>query len=326
MSTPDPTAYSVPSDASGLQSAASGLTDCWYLTGPTASGKTAVGLELADRLGAEIISLDSMAIYRGMDIGTAKPTSEERQRVRHHLIDVVDPDQDYSVAQYVAAAQRTVEEITRRGRVALFVGGTPLYLKALLRGIFTGPAADWPLRRQLQEMAERQGIESLHRRLAAVDPLSAGRLHPRDTRRVVRALEVWEKTGQSITELQQQFDRARPAAECRVFALNWPRAELARRIDLRVDAMFAAGLVEEAQGLLKRPQELSRTAVQAVGYREVFEHLRGVRDVPATVELVKLRTRQFAKRQMTWFRSLSECQLINPTDASTQIERLATAR
>jgi tRNA dimethylallyltransferase len=286
-------------------------SECWFLTGPTASGKTVVGLALAQRLGAEIISLDSMALYRGMDIGTAKPTALERRAVPHHLIDVIDPDEEYSLAQYVAAAHDAVEQICRRGRVPLFVGGTALYLKSLLRGIFSGPPADWDLRRRLLAVAEDEGSDSLHARLAQVDARSARRLHPGDTRRVIRAIEVWEKTGQSITDLQQQFDRARPADRCRVFTLRWPKTELLERIDARVDAMFAAGLLDEVRALLARPRPVSRTAGQAVGYREAIEHLQGVRSLPDTIGLVKLRTRQFAKRQLTWFRSLSECRWVD---------------
>jgi tRNA dimethylallyltransferase len=297
--------------------------DCWFLSGPTASGKTAVGIELARRLGAEIISLDSMALYRGMDIGTAKPSGEEPAVAPHHLIDVLDPHQDYSVAAYVEAARGAVRDIASRGRVPLFVGGTPLYLKALLRGIFVGPPADWTLRRQLQATAQLEGAQALHARLAEVDPQTARRLHPRDARRVIRALEVWEKTGKSITDLQQQFDRARPADACRVFVLDWPRDQLIERINNRVDAMFEAGLVEEVRGLLIQQAPLSRTASQALGYREVIEHLQGLRDLGQTVELVKLRTRQFAKRQMTWFRSLSECRFV-PVDTRFDPSRVAS--
>ncbi|MBI3839325.1 MAG: tRNA (adenosine(37)-N6)-dimethylallyltransferase MiaA [Planctomycetia bacterium] len=300
--------------------------DCWFLTGPTASGKTAVGLALAQRLGAEIISLDSMALYRGMDIGTAKPTIEERRAVRHHLIDVIEPDQEYSLAQYVAAARDAVRQIADRGRVPLFVGGTPLYLKSLLRGIFSGPPADWDLRRRLQAIAQSEGAESVYARLTQVDARSARRLHPRDTRRVIRALEVWEKTGQSITDLQRQFDRARPADQCRVFTLRWPKKELLGRIDARVDAMFAAGLLDEVRALLARTRPPSHTAAQAVGYREAIEHFKGVRNLPDTIALVKLRTRQFAKRQLTWFRSLSECRWVDieqPFDAPGLARRIA---
>ena len=281
-------------------------TDFWYLTGPTASGKTAVGIELARLLGAEIVSLDSMAVYRGMDIGTAKPTSGERAAVPHHLIDIVEPSDDFSVAQYREAALSTAEAIQRRGHEVLFVGGTPLYLKAMLRGIFEGPPADWSLRRRLMDEARADPTE-LHRRLQSVDPAAAARLHPNDTRRLIRAIEVHETTGTPISALQRQFEIGRPADECRVFALEWPRETLRERIDRRVDAMFAAGLVDETRRLLHAEKPLGRTARQAVGYREVIEHLAGKLDLPATIELVKLRTRQFAKRQLTWFRSLSEC-------------------
>jgi len=279
----------------------------WFLTGPTAAGKTSVALELAGLLNAEIVSLDSMALYRGMDIGTAKPSAPERAAVPHHLVNILEPSEEYSLAQYVAAANEAVDDILSRGRVPLFVGGTPLYLKALLRGIFEGPPADRELRDKLEAQAASEGPLVLHQRLAEIDPASAARLHPHDTRRIIRALEVWEKTGQSISALQQQFDVARPASACHVFVLHWPREELVKRIDRRVDAMFADGLVDEVRGLLATGQPLGQTASQAVGYREVLEHLAGERDLPATIELVKLRTRQFAKRQMTWFRSLSEC-------------------
>ena len=297
--------------------------NCLFLTGPTASGKSAAGVELAGRLNAEIISLDSMAVYRGMDIGTAKPTREEQSGVPHHLIDLIEPDEEFSVAQYVAAAETVIREIVGRGRTPLFVGGTPLYLKSLLRGIFEGPPADWGMRRELEILAEQDGEQALHQRLRAVDPVSAQRLHPRDRRRVIRALEVYQKTGKSISELQQQFERARPATECQVFVLSWPRARLTERIDRRVEAMFAAGLVDEVRGLLELPAGFGRTAGQAVGYREVVEYLRGERDFAETVELVKLRTRQFAKRQMTWFRSLSECRFVEVTgDLAGLVEKI----
>jgi tRNA dimethylallyltransferase len=303
--------------------------DGWFLTGPTAAGKTSVGLELAERLNAEIISLDSMAVYRGMDLGTAKPTPEQRRRVPHHLIDVVDPNEDYSLAQYVDAAHACVAEIRRRQREPLFVGGTPLYLKSLLRGIFEGPPADWELRRRIEAELEEVGLAALHERLALVDPLTAARLHPHDKRRIIRALEVFRATGQPISHLQMQFDEARPAEACKVFVLDWPRPILHQRIEARVERMFAAGLVDETRGLLARYGGLSRTASQAVGYREVIEHLAGNRSLAETIEQVKTRTRQFARRQETWFRSLSECRRVPmrddvpPAEIATQIVRLA---
>ena len=326
--------------------------DCWFLTGPTASGKSAVAVELARRIGAEIISLDSMALYRGMDIGTAKPTPEQRRNVPHHLIDIIEPHEEYSLAQYVAAAEDCVREIIGRGRLALFAGGTPLYLKGLLRGIFQGPPADWALRHRLAEEARREGSETLHRRLTEVDAGAAARLHPNDTRRLIRALEVYEKTGRPISELQRQFAIGRPAEDCRVFVLDWPKPELHERIDRRVETMFAAGLVDEVRRLLGKmgtgaspdpniatcagrgsepvpifPKPLGKTARQAVGYREVIEHLEGRRGLPETIALVQQHTRQLAKRQNTWFRSLSECRFValsGQVDAAETAERIVS--
>lgn len=299
------------------------VADCWFLTGPTAAGKSAVGVELARRLSGEIISLDSMALYRGMDIGTAKPTAAERAAVPHHLLDLIEPYESFSLAQYVDAAGRVTADILARGRTPIFVGGTPLYLKALLRGMFQGPAADWEFRERLTAEAAAHEPDWLHERVRAVDAAAADRLHPQDTKRLIRVLEVFEKTGQPITALQQQFDRARPASECRVFVLDWPREELYRRINARVEAMFAAGLVAEVRRLIEAgaarlPEQqedapavaFSRTAGQALGYREVLEHLAGQHTLAETIELVQNRTRAFARRQLTWFRSLSECRAI----------------
>ncbi len=284
--------------------------DCWFLTGPTASGKSGVGVELARLIDAEIVSLDSMALYRGMDVGTAKPGIEERGGVPHHLIDVIEPHEEYSLARYLEAAHACIEDIQARGKQVLFVGGTPLYLKGLLRGIFEGPPADWDFRNRLRQEAEQHGPGWLHGRLAAVDPASAERLHPNDTRRLIRALEVYEKTGRPISELQKQFGVGRPANECRVFVLNWPRRDLHARINRRVDEMFEGGLIDEVAGLLARAKPLSRTTAMAVGYWEVIEHLNGERPLPETIEAVKSHTRQLAKRQHTWFRGLSECRFI----------------
>jgi tRNA dimethylallyltransferase len=278
------------------------------LTGPTASGKTAVGLELAGLLDAEIISLDSMTIYRDMDIGTAKPTAEHQAAVPHHLIDVVDPTEEYSLSAYVDAAQVKIGEVRGRGREVLFVGGTPLYLKALLRGIFAGPPADWEFRRQVQQEVREVGTLALHERLRQVDPLSAARLHPNDVRRIVRALEVHRLTGQPISHLQLQFDERSEAD--RVFVLDWPRARLRQRIEQRVESMFSHGLVEEVQGLLAKYGQLGRTARQAVGYRETLALLQGQYEQPEAARRIESRTNQFVRRQWTWFRSLSECRLV----------------
>ena len=284
--------------------------DCWYLTGPTAAGKTSVGLELAQLLHAEIISLDSMAVYRGMDIGTAKPAAEQQRAVPHHLIDILDPNQEFSVSNYVEAAHQKIAEIRRAGREVLFVGGTPMYLKAMLRGMYQGPPADWPFRREVEEEARRVGIEVLHERLALVDPLSAAKLHKHDVRRIIRALEVYKITGAPISHQQLQFDEGVPGERCRVFVLGWPRDVLHRRIDARVEWMFTTGLIDEVRGLLDRFGVLGRTASQAVGYREAIGYVQGDLSRDEAVRRVRVRTHQFARRQETWFRSLSECRRI----------------
>lgn len=284
---------------------------CWFVTGATASGKTTVGLELADRLGAEILSLDSMAVYRGMDIGTAKPSPAEQSRTPHHLIDLRDPDQEFSVAEYREEAQRAAEEVIARGRTPLIVGGTPMYLKCLLRGLFEGPGADWDLRRELEGELEQVGVAALHERLALVDPVAASAIHKNDARRIVRALEVFRSTGQPISHQQFEFEDAVPADECRVFVLRREREDQHKRIEARVEAMIEQGLVDEVRGLTDGGKQLGRTAGQAVGYREVLEHLAGERDLAQTVERIQARTRRFAKRQGTWFRSLSECRFVD---------------
>jgi tRNA dimethylallyltransferase len=348
--------------------ASSTFQSCWFLTGPTASGKSAVGVELARRLRAEIVSMDSMALYRRMDIGTAKPTADEQRAVPHHLVDVIEPWEEYSLAQYIAAAEACAAEIAGRGKQVLFVGGTPLYLKGLLRGIFEGPAADLEFRRNLQEEAKRREPFWLHEELKKVDPAAAERLHPHDERRLIRALEVYRFTGQPISQWQRQFDVGQSAEECKVFVLDWPRADLHARIDRRVEEMFERGLVEEVRGLLEgrsgcepdgersdagasgncvptpergnereMPErgnewELSKTARQAVGYREVIEHLEGKWSIAETIEFVKTHTRQLAKRQCTWFRSLSECRFVpvsgklDLTSVVDRIEDLAQPR
>ncbi len=296
------------------------LTGGWYLTGPTASGKSGLALELATRIGAEILSLDSMAVYRGLDIGTAKPSPEDRRRVPHHLIDLVEPGTLFSLADYLAAAHRVVNEVQSRGRRVLFVGGTPLYLKGLLRGVAQGPPADWDLRRRLEAEATQQPPGSLHRQLAAVDPAAAGRLHPNDQRRVIRALEFFELTGTPISQWQQQFESPLPHQMGRGFWLQWPREDLYRRIDQRVDEMLAAGWREEVARLMDQGVELGRTAQQAVGYQEIWQHLSQGDSSENLAERIKHRTHNFARKQTTWFRSLPECESVEIGSGSDFLE------
>jgi tRNA dimethylallyltransferase len=277
------------------------------LTGPTGSGKSALGLELAERLDAEIISLDSMTLYRGMDVGTAKPGAEERRRVPHHLIDVLDPWESASVAWWLEHARRLAGEITRRGKRVLFVGGTALYLKAFLYGLFDGPPADNALRRRLFEQADLEGLPALHAILAEVDAVTARRVHPNDVRRVVRALEVWHLTGRPMSDWQTQWREA-PAGRPPVFWIDRPRPELYERIDRRVLQMIDTGWVEEVQRLREFSRPLSREASQALGYKEIFAHLDGKATLAEAGRAIQTRSRQFAKRQITWFRHLAGCQ------------------
>lgn len=284
------------------------------LTGPTASGKTdlavAVAQALAERAGGrvvvEILSLDSIAVYRHMDIGTAKPTADQRAAVPHHLIDLVSPDREFSVAEYLELAHAKVARILARGRWPMFVGGTPMFLKAILRGFDPGPPADEMFRRQVAEDVERFGVEALRARLRQVDPLSAVRIDGGDVRRMTRALEFARLTGTPISHHQTQFEVTRPASRGRVWALQTPREVLHRRIADRVDGMFAAGLVDEVRGLLERPGGLSKTARQAVGYRELIAAIESGDDPASAADLVLFHTRRLARRQETWIRSFSE--------------------
>ncbi|QDV35209.1 tRNA (adenosine(37)-N6)-dimethylallyltransferase MiaA [Tautonia plasticadhaerens] len=285
-----------------------------YLTGPTASGKTAVGVALAERWGAEVIALDSMTLYRGMEVGTAKPTEAERRGVPHHLIDVLDPWESASVAWYRDRASAAVLDVEARGRIPLFVGGTPMYLKALLRGLFEGPPADPALRAELEFEADRLGDAALHDRLAGLDPPAASRLHPNDRRRVIRALEVVLATGLPLSDQQREHDRPAPP-EVPVIALDRPRGELRGRIDRRVGLMFAEGLVDEVRRLVEAPRPLHPVPSQGVGYGEVVDLLAGrVATEAEAIARIQARTRQFAKRQMTWFRGLDEVELLPVPD------------
>lgn len=294
------------------------FADALVITGPTGSGKSAVALTLADRLNAEIVAMDSMTLYRGMDIGTAKPTPAEQQQVRHHLIDVLDPAESGSVARWLDLATVACAEIRQRGKRPLFVGGTPFYLKSLLHGLFESPPIPPHVRAELEAEAERIGPAALHARLAAVDAKTAARLHPNDVRRVVRALEIFTAIGTPISALQQTWDT--PGRRIPAVVIDRPRDELNARIDARVDAMIAAGWLDEARRLRDRP--LGKEASQALGYRELFDFLNGTTAWAETVAAIKLRTRQFAKRQRTWFRGLPDCRPATGPDFAEQAFRV----
>ena len=274
------------------------------ICGPTASGKTALAVELALRHHGEVVSADSMQIYRRMDIGTAKPTREEMRGVPHHMLDVADPEEDFSVARYVDMAAKCVDDILSRGKLPILAGGTGLYIDSLLSGRTFAPfQPDSPLRGQLEEQLRREGGAAMLARLAQVDPDSAARLHPNDEKRIVRALEVYQSTGKTITQHNLETQAIPPRYDALTLALAFERREdMWSRIDRRVDQMMDQGLVAEVQGLLDSGVPAKCTAMQAIGYKEMAAALLSHGDVSAGAEEVKLRSRQYAKRQLTWFR------------------------
>ena len=281
----------------------------FYICGPTAVGKSAVAIELAKRIGGEIISVDSMQVYCGMDIGTAKPTAEERRKVTHHLIDVAEVTENFDAAKFVMLAKAAEEKI----RFPIYCGGTGLYFNALLHGLGEAPASDPEVRRELEGMELGQLLEELKNRdLKCFETID--RSNPR---RVVRALEVIRITRKPFSEQRAEWKEIK----ARIVGLEMERRALHERIERRVDEMFARGLVEETRGLLGRGLRENRTASQALGYKQVIEHLDGVRDLNATMELVKLKTRQFAKRQLTWFRGQLPVEWIQiyPTDKAGEV-------
>jgi tRNA dimethylallyltransferase len=282
----------------------------YFIIGCTGCGKGAVGREIARRLGAEIVSVDSMKVYRRMDIGTAKPSQTVRAEIPHHAVDVVEPSEAYSVAQWVELAEASIADIRGRGRVPLCVGGTSLYIKAMRDGLFEGPGADGAIRARLAARAEAEGMAELHKELAAVDPVSADRIHPNDARRIIRALEIHETTGRAISELQRQWESdAGPREDIALIGLRREKTDQSRRINLRVRRMVDLGLLDEVRSLLAEPAGLSAQAAQAVGYAEVIERLRGrcsFESFEKTVERIKINTRRLAKKQRTWMRRWPE--------------------
>ena len=277
--------------------------DCLILTGPTATGKTAVAVRMAQRLEAEILSVDSIAVYQGLDIGSAKPTASEQAAVRHHLIDLVSPMTPFSVADWLATAARAMSDCRRRGRRILLVGGTPLYLRCLRDGLDDLPASDETLRTRLVAEAAAKGSGPLHERLAAADPLRAAKIHPNDTKRIIRSLEVLEATHQVQPQTWSSTDR--PLFPCPLMVLDTPRRLLNERIDRRVDAMFARGLLEETAAA-EAAGGIGQVAAQAAGYAEARDCLQGRISQAEAVSRTKQRTRQLAKRQRTWLRSFPD--------------------
>jgi tRNA dimethylallyltransferase len=300
-----------------------------FLVGPTASGKSAVALELAAERPVEIVSLDSMLVYRGMDVGTAKPSAAARARVPHHALDLVEPSEAFTVHRYLREAERALREIRARGRQPLFVGGTALYMQALLRGLFEGPEVDRSLRAALEARARLEGTEALHRALAAVDATSAGRIHPRDEKRIVRALEVFEQTGRPLSDWQREWGwggRDAPAGRPRrIVGIAAPTQQLDERIRRRTRDMLDAGWADEARAVRDGPG-FGPTASQALGYGEVLAWVDGAIDRAECEQRIATRTRQFARRQRTWFRRFPEIEWLDAAEPSGVAALAARAR
>ena len=272
------------------------------VVGATATGKSALGIALAERFTGEIVSCDSTAVYRGFDIGTDKVPLAERRGIPHHLIDVADPREEYSAARYAREAAAAIRGITGRGRVPILVGGTGLYYRALIHGVFPGPGRDTALRARLERVAARKGVERLHRWLARVDPASGQRIQSRDLKRIVRALEVYLVSGRTMTDHFADTRSAIPEYEVVAFALAIPAADTADRVARRVDAQFARGLLDEIRALLVSGVPETAHPFTGLVYRQALEHLRGVRDERETRELIVRENRRYARRQLIWFR------------------------
>jgi tRNA dimethylallyltransferase len=271
------------------------------IIGPTAGGKSdlAVDVALALPRGGEIITADSVQIYRGMDIGSAKPTAQEQRGIPHHLIDIVDPDQPFTVNDWLDAAESAITDIRRRGHVPIVAGGTHLYVKAFLEGLFQGPEPDLALRESLRA----RGLPALRQELERIDPAAAQRIHPNDERRTIRALEVYHQTGTPISQLQQQWDQNRARRDCVLIGLDWPVEQLNRRLNARVKSMMDRGLLDETRQLWQSAA-LGPQAREALGYKQLIRHLEGLCSLDDAVEAIKIDTRRFAKQQRTWMRRL----------------------
>lgn len=271
-----------------------------FIVGPTAAGKTRLAIKLARKTGGEIISADSMQVYKGMAVTSQAPTAAERRLARHHLTGFLDPRKEESVASFRKMAVKAINSIVKRGKIPVIVGGSGLYVKALVDGLFPSPKADLKYRKRMQAYCARHGSPELHKKLSRTDPVSAKRIHPNDERRIIRALEIYHTAGKTMTELSAETRGLKDEYRIFLFGLNMPRGKLYTRIGQRVDHMFRAGLVSEIRRLSKK--KLSRTAGVALGLREVGGYLRGEYDLGSAKDLLKRNTRRFAKRQLTWFR------------------------
>ena len=296
----------------------------FFILGQTATGKKEIVRFVASQANAEIISVDSMKIYRGLDIGTAKPTVEDRKKYRYHFIDFLSPGEPYSVANFVKECDRVIDDISKRKKQPLLVVGTPLYFKRLLYGIFESPQSDGLIRKKLESLADEKGGSFLYAELQKTDPDRAAQLHPNDRRRIIRALEVQALTGHQMSQLQTHDFQPQPRYRSILVGLRREKKDLTERINQRVERMFESGLVEEVTRI--QSGELSKQVTQSVGYKEIIEYLQGKLTLPEAKELVKRNTRRLAKRQMTWFRSFKDIVWIDikPDELTENIARKVT--
>ena len=290
------------------------------ILGPTAVGKTSVAIKLAQVFNAEVLSVDSRQIYQQISIGTAKPTKEEQETIRHHLIDCVDIDQTFSVADYQLLADQAINNIHNCQKRVLLVGGSGLYFRAIVDGLFDGPGADWQIRADLSQKAERYGRDYLHRKLRRIDPISAGRIHPNNLPRVIRALEIYKLTGRPISDFQRNWSQNQPRYNFSAFGLTMPRKQLYHRIETRVNYMLEIGWIDEVKNLLEEYNSDAHInlraypAVQSYGYKEIIDYLDQHLGLDQAISQIKQRTRNYAKRQLTWFRKDSRINWLDVSD------------
>jgi tRNA dimethylallyltransferase len=284
------------------------------ILGVTASGKGRLAFDLAERIGAEIISIDSMKVYRRMDIGTAKPPKEARQRVKYHLIDIVEPSDSFSVGTFINAASDAIKQINNRNSKIVAVGGTALYIKSLLYGLFDGAGTDEQIRTDLKARAEAEGLAELHHELTKIDPAAAERINPNDAKRIVRALEVYQLTGKPISSFQMQWEQRQMKHDWTIIGLRREKADASSRINKRVKKMISDGLVDEVKSLLDEEKPMSKQARCAIGYAEIIKHLNGQTSLDDAIESIKINTRRLAKGQRTWFKTFQDVHWLDVTE------------
>jgi tRNA dimethylallyltransferase len=287
------------------------------ILGVTASGKGRLAFDLAEHLGAEIISIDSMKVYRRMDIGTAKPPKDARQRIKYHLIDVVEPSDSFSVGAFLDAASDAMEQIKSHNKNIVAVGGTALYIKSLLYGLFDGAGTDEQIRAELRERAEAEGLAELYCELTKIDPAAADRINPNDAKRIIRALEVYQLTGQPISSFQKQWEQRQIKHDWTIIGLRREKADASSRINIRVKKMISAGLVDEVKSLLDEEKPLSKQARCAIGYAEIIEHLSGQMSLEDAIESIKINSRRLAKGQRTWFKTFQNVHWLDIAEDET---------